>query len=60
MDYLVDGMTASERYTNELQRLPQSLSTIQELKVDTSNTSAEYSRPGMVEIVTKSGTNEFH
>jgi hypothetical protein len=60
MDYLVDGMTASERYTNELQRLPQSLATIQELKIDTSNTSAEYSRPGMVEIVTKSGTNEFH
>jgi hypothetical protein len=60
LDYQVDGMTASERYTNELQRLPQPLPTIQELKVDTSNTSAEYSRPGMVEVVTKSGTNEFH
>jgi carboxypeptidase family protein len=60
MDYQVDGMTAVERYTNELQRLPQPLPTIQELKVDTSNTSAEYSRPGMVEVVTKSGANEFH
>ena len=28
--------------------------------MNTSNTSAEYSRPGMVEIVTKSGTNQFH
>ena len=60
MDYQVDGMTAAERYTNELQRLPQPLPTIQELKVDTSNTGAEYSRPGMVEVVTKSGTNQFH
>jgi len=60
IDYFVDGMTASERYTNELQRLPQALPTIQELKVSTSNANAEYSRPGMVEVVTKSGTNEFH
>jgi outer membrane receptor protein involved in Fe transport len=60
IDYLVDGSTASERYTNELQRLPQSLPTIQEIKVSTSNTNAEYSRPGMVEVVTKSGTNSLH
>ncbi len=60
IDYLVDGTTASERYTNELQRLPQALPTIQELKVSTSNANAEYSRPGMVEVVTKSGTNQFH
>ncbi len=60
MDYLVDGQTASERYTNELQRLPQPLPTIQEIKVTTANGDAEYSRPGMVEVVTKSGTNEYH
>ncbi|MDQ6664233.1 MAG: TonB-dependent receptor [Acidobacteriota bacterium] len=60
IDYLVDGMTASELYTNELQRLPQALPTIQELKVSTSNANAEYSRAGMVEVVTKSGTNQFH
>jgi hypothetical protein len=60
IDYFVDGMTASERYTNELQRLPQALPTIQELKVSTSNASAEYSRAGMVEVVTKSGSNQFH
>ena len=60
IDYLVDGATASERYTNELQRLPQSLPTIQELKVSTANSNAEYSRPGIVEVVTKSGSNQFH
>ncbi|MEJ7607446.1 MAG: TonB-dependent receptor [Bryobacteraceae bacterium] len=60
IDYLVDGMTASERYTNELQRLPQPLPTIQEIKVSTANANAEYSRPGMVEVVTKSGSNQLH
>lgn len=60
IDYLVDGAPASERYTNELQRLPQSLPTIQEIKVTTANSTAEYSRAGMVEVVTKSGTNAFH
>lgn len=60
MDYLVDGSTAAERYTNELQRLPQSLPTIQEVRVNTANANAEYSRPGVVEVVTKSGTNAFH
>lgn len=60
MDYLVDGQTASERTTNELQRTPQPLPTIQELKITTSNGSAEYSRPGVVEVATKSGTNQLH
>jgi hypothetical protein len=60
MEYLVDGATASERYTNELQRLPQALPTIQEIRINTSNTSAEYNRPGVVEVATKSGTNTFH
>lgn len=60
MDYLIDGQTASERTTNELQRTPQPLPTIQELKITTSNGSAEYSRPGVVEVATKSGTNTLH
>ncbi|WP_321475577.1 TonB-dependent receptor [uncultured Paludibaculum sp.] len=60
IEFLVDGATASERYTNELQRLPQSLPTIQEIRVNTANTNAEYSRPGVVEVVTKSGSNSFH
>jgi hypothetical protein len=60
IDYLVDGSTAAERYTNELQRLPQALPTIQEIRVNTSNANAEFNRPGMVEVVTKSGSNSFH
>ena len=60
LEYMVDGMSASERYTNELQRTPQPVDAIQEIQVTTTNATAEYSRPGTVEVVTKSGTNQFH
>jgi len=60
VEYLVDGMSATERYTNELQRTPQPIDSIQEIKISTTNATAEYSRPGTVEVATKSGTNQFH
>jgi outer membrane receptor protein involved in Fe transport len=60
MTYQIDGQSANDRYTNELQATPQALQTIQELKVTTSNGSAEYGTPGVVDVVTKSGTNELH
>ncbi|MEO6829145.1 MAG: carboxypeptidase regulatory-like domain-containing protein [Acidobacteriaceae bacterium] len=60
MAYLVDGQTAANRFTNELQSNPQPLPTFQEVKIITSNGDAQYGRPGVVELVTKSGTNNFH
>jgi hypothetical protein len=60
IDYLVDGQTANERYTNELQRTSPSVDTIQEVKVTTSNGAAEYQHPGQIEVVTKAGTNTLH
>jgi hypothetical protein len=58
--FLVDGQSANDRFTNDLQATPQALQTIKELKVTTSNGSAEYATPGVVEVVTKGGTNQFH
>jgi hypothetical protein len=58
--FMVDGQDANDRFTNDLQATPQPLQTIQELKVTTSNGGAEYSTPGVVDVVTKSGTNVFH
>ena len=60
MLFQVDGQSVNDRFTNELQVTPQALQTIQELKVTTSGGSAEYGQPGVVDIVTKSGTNQFH
>jgi hypothetical protein len=58
--FQVDGQSMNDRYTNDLQQTPQALQTIQELKVTTSNGSAEYATPGVVDVVTKGGTNQFH
>lgn len=60
VDYLVDGQTMTNRNTNELQQNAQPTPTYQEAKVITSNGDAQYNRPGVVELVTKSGTNNFH
>jgi hypothetical protein len=58
--FFVDGQSVNDRFTNELQVTPQAVPTIQELKVTTSNGSAEYGSPGVIDVVTKGGTNEFH
>lgn len=60
VDFLIDGMSAADRYTNELQRTAQPVDSIQEVKTSTTNATAEYSKPGSVEVLTKSGTNELH
>ncbi len=60
VDFQVDGQTMTTRWTNELQQDAQSTMTFQEVKVITANGDAQYNRPGVVELVTKSGTNQFH
>jgi hypothetical protein len=60
LDYLVDGQTMSNRFTNELQTNPQPTPTFQEVKIITASGDAQYGRPGLIELVTKSGTNQFH
>ena len=60
LDYLVDGQTMSNRFTNELQTNAQPTPTFQEVKIITASGDAQYGRPGLIELVTKSGTNEFH
>ena len=60
IDYQVDGQTMTTRWSNELQQDPQSTMTFQEVKIITANGDAQYNRPGIVELVTKSGTNQFH
>jgi hypothetical protein len=58
---LIDGMDNNERAIGTIVVKP-SLDAIAELKVQTSNYSAEVGRTagGVVNIITKSGTNNFH
>jgi len=60
LDYLVDGQTMANRFTNELDTNPQPTPTFQEVKIITTSGDAQFARPGVVELVTKSGTNQFH
>jgi hypothetical protein len=65
-NYLLDGMDNNSNQHAAQGRSPQviapSVDAIQEFKVQTSNYSAEFGRNvgGVVNVVIKSGTNEFH
>ena len=60
-NYLVDGVDDNDLVINQYSAIP-SLDAIQEFKVQSGNYSAEYGRSagGQVNVLIKSGTNEFH
>ena len=60
-EQLIDGADNHERVINQVGVRP-SIDSIQEVDIQTSNYSAEYGRTagGVVNIITKSGTNTFH
>ncbi len=55
-----DGAVVSDRNNNQLPRRAPGLDSIQEYRVETSNSSAKMNRPGSVVLTTRSGTNELH
>jgi hypothetical protein len=56
----IDGISLVDRYGGGMARVQPGLDTIQEYRVETANSSAQFSRPATVELVTRSGTNAIH
>ena len=59
-EVVLDGAAQSDRLWGGTQNRPPGLDTIQEFKVENSNSSAKFTRPTTVVMATRSGTNEFH
>jgi hypothetical protein len=59
-EMLLDGVSMVSRYGGGMARVQPGLDVIQEYRIETAGSSAEYARPATVSLVTKSGTNELH
>ncbi len=59
-EMLLDGVSLVDRFGGGIVRVQPGLGTIQEYRIETAGSNAQYSRPATVTLVTKSGTNEIH
>ncbi len=59
-EMLLDGMSYVDRFGGGISRVQPGLDTIQEYRVETAGSGAAFDRPATVELVTRSGTNQFH
>ena len=59
-EMLLDGISLVDRFGGGMSRVQPGLDTIQEFRIETAGSGAQYSRPATVSLVTKSGTNEIH
>lgn len=58
-EYIQDGAVLKNRDTGGHTGRPPGLDTVAEFKVETNNSSARFNRPASVQIVTRSGTNQW-
>jgi hypothetical protein len=56
----LDGMSYVDRFGGAISRVQPGLDTIQEFRIETAGSGAQFSRPATIELVTRSGTNELH
>ncbi|HUQ90832.1 MAG TPA: carboxypeptidase-like regulatory domain-containing protein [Bryobacteraceae bacterium] len=60
VEFLQDGAVLGNRDVGEIAGRPPGMDTIEEFRVETSNSSAKMNRPGTVMVTTRAGTNQFH
>lgn len=59
-EILQDGVSLVNRFGGGLNLVQPGLDTVQEFRIETNGSSARYSRPATISLVTRSGTNQFH
>jgi len=55
-----DGISMVDRFGGGIARMQPGLDTVQEFRVETAGSGAQFGRPATIEMVTRSGTNELH
>jgi outer membrane receptor protein involved in Fe transport len=56
----LDGISLVDRFGGGMARVAPGLDIVQEFRIETVGSGAQFSRPGTITMVTKSGTNQFH
>lgn len=59
-EILLDGMSYVDRFGGGISRVQPGLDTIQEYRIETAGSGAAFDRPATIQLVTRSGTNQFH
>ncbi len=59
-DMTLDGVSMVDRFGGGIARVQPGLDTVQEFRIETVGSGAQFSRPATVTVVTKSGTNQLH
>jgi Carboxypeptidase regulatory-like domain len=59
-EILLDGVSYVDRFGGGMSRVQPGLDTIQEYRIETAGSGAAFDRPATIELVTRSGTNQFH
>ena len=59
-EMLLDGVSVVDRFGGGMSRVQPGLDSVNEFRIETAGSQAQYSRPATVSLVTKSGTNELH
>jgi len=60
VEFVQDGASLESRDIGEIHGRPPGMDTIDEFRVETSNSSAKLKRPGTVVVSTRSGSNQVH
>ena len=59
-EMLLDGVSYVDRFGGGIARVQPGLDTVQEYRIETAGSGAQYDRPATITLVTRSGTNAFH